>query len=301
MTVGFAGLGRMGVAMARNILRAGFPLTVYNRTHERTADLVDEGARASEEPAGLSSCDVVVTMVSDGVAARSILVDGGVFDALPPGSLVLEMSTIGPTAVAELADEAARRGLHLLDAPVSGSISVAESGQLFAMVGGDDGAYERARPVLDAMTKGHVLLGPSGAGAAMKLALNSMIAATNESIAEALALAMRFGIDGEDAYDVLAGGVLASPFVLYKRGAFLHPDIEPVAFTTGLMRKDLALVDDLATRLGVRMPVARAATSILEEALEHDLAQADMASVLRLLNGDAAMPTRRANSHREES
>lgn len=301
MTVGFAGLGRMGVAMARNILRAGFPLTVYNRTPERTAALVDEGARAVEEPAELGSCDLVVTMVSDGIAARSILVGGGVFDTLLPGSLVLEMSTIGPTAVAELADEATRRGIHLLDAPVSGSVSVAESGQLFAMVGGNDRAYDRARPVLDAMTKGHVLLGPSGAGAAMKLALNSMIAATNESIAETLALATRFGIDSEDAYDVLAGGVLASPFVLYKRRAFLHPDAEPVAFTAGLMRKDLALVDDLASRLNVRMPVARAATSILEEALEHDLAEADMASVLRLLNGDSTMPTRRANSQREES
>ena len=100
---------------------------------------------------------------------------------------------------------------------------------------------------------------------------------------------------------MLAGGVLASPFVLYKRGAFLHPDTEPVAFTAGLMRKDLALVDDLAARLEVRMPVARAATSILDEALEHDLAEADMASVLRLLNGDPAMPTKRASSHREES
>lgn len=300
-TVGFAGLGRMGTAMARNILRAGFPLTVYNRTLGRSGTLVDEGARAVEEPADLGVCDLVVTMVSDGAAARSILVDGGVFDALLPGSLVLEMSTIGPSAIAELAHEADRRSIHLLDAPVSGSVSVAENGLLFAMVGGNDRAYERAVPVLDAMTKGHILLGPSGAGAAMKLALNSMIAATNESIAETLALATRFGIDGEDAYDVLAGGVLASPFVLYKRGAFLHPDTEPVAFTAGLMRKDLALVDDLASRLDVRIPVARAATSILEEALEHGLAEADMASVLRLLNGDPAAPARSANSQREES
>src|SRR4051794_19553777 len=106
MTVGFAGLGRMGVAMARNILRAGFPLTVYNRTPERTAVLVDEGARAAEHPSGLGSCELVVTMVSDGAAARSILVDGGVFDTLVAGSLVLEMSTIGPTAASELAAEA---------------------------------------------------------------------------------------------------------------------------------------------------------------------------------------------------
>ena len=105
------------------------------------------------------------------------------------------------------------------------------------MVGGDRAAYELATPVLDAMTKGHMLLGPSGAGAAMKLAVNAMIAVTNESLAETLVLAEQFGIERERAYDVLAGGALASPFVLYKRGAFLHPDTEPVAFTTALMRE----------------------------------------------------------------
>ena len=109
------------------------------------------------------------------------------------------------------------------------------------MVGGDRAAYELATPVLDAMTRGHMHLGPSGAGAAMKLAVNAMIAVTNESLAETLVLAEQYGIERERAYDVLAGGALASPFVLYKRGAFLHPDTEPVAFTTALMGKDVAL------------------------------------------------------------
>jgi 3-hydroxyisobutyrate dehydrogenase-like beta-hydroxyacid dehydrogenase len=212
------------------------------------------------------------------------------------------MSTIGPVAIAELARAAEQRGVELLDAPVSGSVSVAEAAQLFAMVGGNQRAYERATPVLDAMTKGHAFLGASGAGAAMKLAVNSMIAATNESIAETLAFAKRFGIDAETAYDVLQGGVLASPFVLYKRGAFLRPDEAPVAFTTALMRKDMSLVEDLAAQLGVRMPVSRAAAEILEEALERGLADADMASVLRLLDDDLAITARstRPDHLREE-
>ena len=151
------------------------------------------------------------------------------------------------------------------------------------MVGGDASAYERATPVLDAMTKGHMLLGPSGAGAAMKLAVNAMIAVTNESLAETLALAERFGIERERAYDVLAGGALASPFVLYKRGAFLHPETEPVAFTTALMRKDSALAQDLAARLGVRIPAAAAAGGVLDEAFASGLADADMSSVISLL------------------
>jgi 3-hydroxyisobutyrate dehydrogenase/2-hydroxy-3-oxopropionate reductase len=228
-------------------------------------------------------------MVSDGQAARSVLVESGLLDDLRPGSIVLEMSTIGPTAVTQLAAEALRRGVHLLDAPVSGSVSVAEAAQLFAMVGGDRGAYELAAPVLDAMTKGHVLLGRSGAGAAMKVAVNAMIAVTNESLAETLALAERFGIERERAYDVLAAGVLASPFLLYKRGAFLHPDTEPVAFTTTLMQKDISLARDLAASLGVRMPAAAAAAGLLEEALGSGLAEADMASVISLL-GPAASP-----------
>jgi 3-hydroxyisobutyrate dehydrogenase-like beta-hydroxyacid dehydrogenase len=286
VNVGFAGIGRMGLAMARNLLAAGFPLVVWNRTTERCTPLAGAGARVVTVPAGLAAADVVVTMVSDGEAARSVLVESGLLDARRPGSVVLEMSTIGPTAAAELAAEALQRDVQLLDAPVSGSVTVAQAAQLFAMVGGDRDAYERAAPVLDAMTKGHMLLGPSGAGAAMKLAVNAMIAVTNESLAEALVLAERFGIERERAYDVLAGGALASPFVLYKRGAFLHPDTEPVAFTTALMRKDAALAEDLAARLGVRIPAHAAAAGVLEEALGSGLADADMSSVIGLLAND---------------
>jgi len=135
MTVGFAGIGRMGRAMAHNLLRAGFPLVVWNRTAERCAPLADEGATAAAEPAALASADVVVTMVSDGNAARSVIVESGLLNDMRPESVVLEMSTIGPAAVSEIATEARRHDVHLLDAPVSGSVSVAE-----AMVGGDQEA-----------------------------------------------------------------------------------------------------------------------------------------------------------------
>jgi 3-hydroxyisobutyrate dehydrogenase len=287
VTIGFAGIGRMGLAMARNLLGAGFSLVVWNRTAERCSPLVDIGARVAAAPAALAAADVVVTMLSDAQAARSVLVESGLLDDLRPGSIVLEMSTIGPIAAAELAAEAMRHDVHLLDAPVSGSVSVAEEAGLFAMVGGDREAYEQVAPVLDAMTKGHVLLGPSGSGAAMKIAVNAMIAVTNESLAETLVLAERFGLERERAYDVLAGGALASPFLLYKRGAFLHPDTQPVAFTTALMRKDVALAQELAARLGVRIPAAAAAAGVLDEALGNGLADADMASVISLLSPTA--------------
>jgi 3-hydroxyisobutyrate dehydrogenase/2-hydroxy-3-oxopropionate reductase len=272
--------------MARNLLAAGFPLLVWNRTAERCSLLVEEGAEAVREPASLAAADVVITMLTDGYAARAVLVESGLLGKLRPDSVVLEMSTIGPAAVAELANEARRHKVDLLDAPVSGSPSVAEAGGLFVMVGGDQSAYGRVSPVLDAMAKGHVLLGRSGAGAAMKLAVNSMIAVTNESIAETLVFAERFGIARERAYDVLAGGVLASPFLLYKRGAFLQPEAEPVAFTTGLMRKDVALAQDLAAELGARLPTVAAAAGVLDDALRDGLGDADFASVINVLSAN---------------
>jgi 3-hydroxyisobutyrate dehydrogenase/2-hydroxy-3-oxopropionate reductase len=134
------------------------------------------------------------------------------------------------------------------------------------------------------MTKGHVLVGPSGSGAAMKLAVNAMIAVTNESIAETLVLAERFGIERNRTYDVLAGGVLASPFLLYKRSAFLDPDETPVAFTSELMRKDVSLAEELATELEVRLPTVVAAAAVLDEALRGGLGDADMAAVISILS-----------------
>jgi 3-hydroxyisobutyrate dehydrogenase-like beta-hydroxyacid dehydrogenase len=288
LELGFAGIGRMGFPMAQNLLKAGFPLTVWNRTVERCAPLAEDGAKVALEPRNLAGADIIVTMLSDGAAVWSTLVDRGLLDAMHEGSVVVEMSTIGPKVIAELSAEAEQRGVHLLDAPVSGSVSVAAAGQLFAMVGGDQHAYEQATPVLDAMTKGHILLGPSGAGAAMKLAVNAMIAVTNESVAETLALAERAGIHPERAYDVLVNGALASPFLNYKRGAFLAPESEPVAFTLELMRKDLLLAEELSADVGARLPAAEAAARILDEAIEHGLAQADMARVLSILREEGS-------------
>jgi 3-hydroxyisobutyrate dehydrogenase len=284
VNVGFAGLGRMGLPMARNILAAGFPLTVWNRNAERCEPLRSEGATVAADLGELARrAEVVVTMVADGDAARAVLLTSGLLDSLAPEAVVIEMSTIGPAAVTALEREAAERNVALLDAPVSGSVALAESGQLYAMVGGDPDAYERARPVLDAMTKGHTLLGRSGAGAAMKLAVNGAIAVTNEAIAEALVVAERYGIEREEAYDVLSSGAVASPFVLYKRDSFLNPETAPVGFTVALLRKDLALVLALAAELGVSVPTVEAAVGVVDEASRAGLDDADLTRVADVL------------------
>jgi 3-hydroxyisobutyrate dehydrogenase-like beta-hydroxyacid dehydrogenase len=282
MNVGFAGLGRMGLPMARRLLAAGFPLAVWNRTASRAAALAAEGARVAATPRELAAgADVVVTIVTDAAALREVVTGAnGVFGGLARGGVVVDMSTIGPVAARALADDARSHGLALLDAPVAGSVRQAEQGTLLAMVGGDAAALERAKPVLAAMTKAQMHLGPSGAGAAMKLANNAVVAITHEAIAEALVFAERLGIAGEAAYEVLANGAVASPLLLYKRAAFLQPADEPALFTLALMRKDLQLALDLAREHDVAMPATAAANGVVDAACAAGLADEDVARVL---------------------
>ncbi|MDX6654828.1 MAG: 2-hydroxy-3-oxopropionate reductase [Solirubrobacterales bacterium] len=243
MKVAFVGIGKMGLPMAGNVLRAGHDLTVFNRTLERCDPLRDDGAIVATSAAeAVRDAEVLVTMLADPAAVESqILADEAVLADAPEGLVWLEMSTIGPSAARAFAERAAGTGVTMLDAPVSGSVTVAEAAALVSMVGGDANALERARPVLEAMTKAHFHLGGSGVGAAMKLAINVMIASQTVAISEALVLAEAAGIERPDAYEVIAAGALASPFVEYKKAAFLDPDGTPPAFALDLMRKDLKL------------------------------------------------------------
>jgi 3-hydroxyisobutyrate dehydrogenase-like beta-hydroxyacid dehydrogenase len=257
--IGFAGIGRMGLPMARNVLDAGFPLTVFNRTPERCSPLVEAGATLAATPADLArASDVVITMVADGDAVRALL-DGsdGLLAGADPGLVLVEMSTIGPLAAREVAGHCAEHGVAMIDAPVSGSIAVATAGELTILAGGEEAALERARPALDAMSKTVLYLGPSGAGAAIKLSINLIIGATVQSVSEALVVAEASGIDREAAYDAIAASVVGSTFVDYKREAWLDPDGTATAFTLDLMRKDL----ELALELGAATDVPMLATS----------------------------------------
>lgn len=281
MTVGFAGLGRMGTPMARRVLAAGFPLTVWNRSHERLEPLTSVGARAADTPRALAEeAEIVVTMVADADALDAVLRgDDGLLAGLREDSILIDMSTIGPRAAIDFAAAVAERGAHWIDAPVSGSTALAEKGELTLMLGGERPAIERAEPVLETLSRKRFHLGGAGAGAAMKLAVNAVIAVINEAVAEGLVLAERAGISREAAYDVLAGGAAAAPYVLYKRDAFLRPEETPVAFTVAQMRKDLRLVFALADRLGVDVAAARATEGVLEHARAED----DFASVARVI------------------
>jgi 3-hydroxyisobutyrate dehydrogenase len=286
--VGFAGLGHMGLPMATRLADHGLTLTVWNRTASRAAPLAARRVPVAGSPAALAAgSDVLITMLADGQAAREVW--SALLPACRPGCTGVDMSTTGPSAAREIAAEAARHGADFLDAPVSGSTALAEQGTLTTMVGGPAEAFERVRPVLAALTARQLHLGPAGAGAAMKLAVNILIAATNQAVAEALALAADAGIAPASAYDTLAASAVSSPFLGYKRAAYLA-DNAPVAFTTALMAKDLELALDLAAAAGLPLPAATAARRSLVQACAAGHADADFSCVAHLLRPTVNSP-----------
>jgi 3-hydroxyisobutyrate dehydrogenase-like beta-hydroxyacid dehydrogenase len=291
--VAFIGTGKMGLPMAGNVLRAGHDLTVFNRTASRTDPLRDDGATVATSAAeAVRGAEVLVTMVADGAAVDAQLEgDEGFLSEAPDGLVWLEMSTIGPTAARRFAARAADAGIQMLDAPVSGSVTVAEAAALVAMVGGPADALERARPVLEAMTKVHFHLGGAGAGAAMKLAVNVMIASQTVAISEALTLAEAAGIERADAYEVIAAGALASPFVDYKKAAFLDPDGTPPAFALDLMRKDLKLALEQGEAAGLPLLGAGAAAEAVTVAAGLEGGDEDLVRVADALRRIAAGPS----------
>jgi 3-hydroxyisobutyrate dehydrogenase/2-hydroxy-3-oxopropionate reductase len=259
----------MGSAMARALARAGHDLVIYNRTPDTARDLAASvGATVATTPAGAAAAaDICISMVADEAAVRA-LYEGrdGLLAGARPGIVLIDSSTVPPAVVQSFEPAARAAGAGLLDAPVSGSVSLAEAGSLTIMVGGEAVDMERARPALDAIGGRVFHLGPLGTGAAMKLAVNTLIFGLNGALAEGLVLAERAGIDRALAYDVLAASAGGAPFVSYKRAAFVEPETTPTAFSLELAEKDLRLITELAERLGVRLPQATTNLDVIRRA-----------------------------------
>jgi 3-hydroxyisobutyrate dehydrogenase-like beta-hydroxyacid dehydrogenase len=267
--VAVVGTGRMGAAMAHRLADEGYTPLLYNRTPARAAELAGEiGGRAVATPAeAAADADVVITMVADDDALRAVCQGpDGILEAAGAETVTIQTSTVMPDTVRELARAFAERGAGFLDAPVSGSVATATSGQLAIMAGGEEATLERARPVLESLAQRTFHMGPVGTGAAVKLAVNDVIMALDVALAEALVLAEAAGVDREAAYDVFAGGAVGAPFVQYKRAAFLEPDATPPAFSLSLAQKDMSLILALAERTGTPMAQAEANLAALSSA-----------------------------------
>ncbi|MGI5459861.1 NAD(P)-dependent oxidoreductase [Streptomyces sp. CA-249302] len=282
--VAVIGAGRMGAAMAVRLREAGFQVTAYNRTRakaEATGAVVADSAREA-----VAAADVVlVSLADDRAVTQAYGGADGIAAGLRPGTVVLDTSTVAPETVTALSPLVEKTGATLLDAPVSGSVVFVEQGRLTVMVGGDATALERARPVLDVLAAHVVHLGPAGAGAAMKLAVNSLLLGLNQALAEALVLAERAGVSRESAYEVFASGAAGAPFVQYKRDAYLHPDRAVVAFTLELVAKDLDLALSLAERVGAPMQQAATNRQLVGEAMDGGLADRDLSAIAEFLRG----------------
>lgn len=280
--VAVLGMGRMGAAMAKRLAGEGFDVTVWNRTAARADEMAAEiGADVAATPAEAArAAEVVVSSLADDDAVLETHggTDGTV-EGARDGTVVVETSTVDPSTVRDLAPRFAAAGASLLDSPVSGSVTLVEQGTLTSMVGGDAAALEKARPVIEGLSKAIFHLGPSGAGATMKLAVNAFVHATNHALSEALVLAEEAGIDRAAAYEVFASGAGASPFVLYKRAAFERPDETPVAFSVDLMKKDLDLIMALAERHSVPMEQLAVTADVTDRAIGEGMGAQDMSAL----------------------
>ena len=280
--VAVCGLGRMGRAMAVRIAGGGFALSVWNRSPGPVGSVAaDTGARAAGTPAEASrDADVVVTMLTDGPAVLAVL-DGpdGVLAGARAGAVVVDCSTTGAEHARRAAQLCRGAGIRFLDCPVSGSTAVAERGELGLMVGGESEVLERVRPVLERMGRTVVHVGPTGAGAAAKVAVNGLLHTFSTALAESLVAAQAAGVSRAALFDVLAGGVLANTFLDYKRQAFIDPHHTAVAFDLSTATKDLGLAVDASRTAHLPVSVLERTLALHRQALEDGYGDKDMAAM----------------------
>ena len=283
--VAVLGIGRMGGAMAGRLAACGLDVVLYNRSPEPAQALAASiGARVAATPAeAVAGSAVAISMVSDDAAVHDLF-EGptGALAGLDSRTVAVDMSTVLPGTIQGLEAAVRATGAGILDAPVSGSVAFAASGGLTIMVGGSPADVERARPVLEQLGQRVIHLGPLGAGATVKLAVNTVIYGLNQALSEALVLAERAGVDRATAYDVIRSSAAGAPFVEYKRAAFIEPDSTPTAFALALAEKDLELILELAAAVGTEMPQARTNLELVRRAGSGDPGR-DIASIAAYL------------------
>ncbi|BDG61967.1 2-hydroxy-3-oxopropionate reductase [Caldinitratiruptor microaerophilus] len=262
--IGFIGLGIMGKPMARNLMKAGYPLVVHNRSRRPVDELAAEGATPASSPREVAEkSDVVITIVPDAPDVEAVILGpGGVAEGVRPGMLVIDMSTSSPVLARRIAATLGEKGVDVLDAPVSGGEIGAKEGTLSIMVGGSARAFERALPILQAMGKNIVHVGDAGAGQVTKAANQIVVGMTIQAVAEALLLASKAGVDPARVRQALMGGFAQSRILELHGQRMLDRNFKP-GFKARLHRKDLAIALSTAREYGVPLP----GTAVVHELL----------------------------------
>ena len=272
----------MGIGMAGNLIRAGFPLTVYNRRSEKAAPLAEQGARVASSPReAAQGADVVLSMVADDAASRAVWMgDNGALAGADARALLIESSTLTVGWVTELARTAQASGADFIDAPVTGSRDHAAAGQLLFLVGGSDAAFERARPVLTPMARDIVHVGPNGSGALLKLVNNFMCGVQAAVLAEAMTMVEQSSLDRTMALDVLLNGAPGSPLVKTLTPRMTGRTFSPPNFGLRLMMKDLNYAREEAARLGVKLDTAGCAIALFDRAVKAGQGDLDFSAIV---------------------
>jgi 3-hydroxyisobutyrate dehydrogenase len=282
MKIGFIGLGNMGVPMVKNLVKAGYEVTVYNRTKEKATDLQAEiGVKVADQPADLlPDADVIISMLTNDAAVKEVYNgESGIFNAAgDKRAILIDMSTVSPETTKELAAIAREKGFDYLDAPVSGSVKPATEGQLVIMVGGDAGTFSRVEPIFGLLGKSATLLGESGSGNIAKLAINLFLAITIQGLSEAVLLASKNGIAPEALLPLINASAIGSGITKVKADNIINKDFK-AAFALKLLRKDLGL----AEQIGMQSPVGLAVANTYQQAMENGFGDDDMVAVYKQL------------------
>jgi len=293
MRVAFLGLGIMGRPMASNLVKAGHEVTVWNRTPGKTVD----GATTATSPAeAVRNAEVIWMCVSDTNAVENVLFGPqGAHESLAAGQIIADSSTISPSATRQFSERVKANGVGWVDAPMTGSKAGAESGTLIFIIGGDEAAIEKLKPLLAAMGKKFFRMGETGKGQAAKLAMNLQIALIYEGFAEALTLATKLGVDAETLLPLIDASMVRSGVVDYKAPFVLKRDFSP-NFPLRLMRKDIRLALEAAKEARVKLPGLETVEEIYDMATEDGHENLDYAATLTLLEKWAGVEVKGASA-----
>lgn len=285
MKIGFVGLGIMGSAMAANLLKAGFNVTVWNRSPDKCSALVDLGGTVAASPrAAAESSDVIIAMMATPVAVESVRDgDEGIVAGLSPGKGYVDMSTVGAETSLESFRRAHEKGAFFLEAPVAGSRKPAEDATLTIMAAGDRELYDSTLPLLEKMGKKILFLGETGNAARMKLANNLVMCGMLTALTEGIALAAGSGLDTGQLLEVLDSGAVANPMFRLKGPQIAANREFPAAFPLKHMQKDLRLALQLAEEVGQPLFVTAAVNELYKKALAENLGDADFAAISRVI------------------
>ena len=284
LRLGFIGLGLMGKPMAGHLLKAGFPLTVHNRSRDAVAELVAAGAQEAHSPKEVAAqSDIVFTCLPDSPDVEQVVLGpNGIMDAAHPGLIVVDHSTIKPATARKIAEVLTASGISFVDAPVSGGQLGAQNGTLTIMIGGDAAALERARPAMQAYGKAITHIGASGAGQVAKACNQIMVAAQMSAMAELLIFARKADVDPRKVVEAIRGGA-AQCWTLDNKPQRLFAGNRQPGFKAHMQAKDLHIVMDSAGELGIPLPATEVNARLYDEMLQMDLGDLDNSAVIAVI------------------